>query len=93
MLKTVIFCYVCDISYLNCMKNKVIQYTFSGEFMKEWDSQYAIEKELRYSSSAIGRVCKGVRKHAYNFQWKYKSDAIINKTGKYRKIRKLSTKN
>ena len=70
----------CDAKYNNnygtrtekCSK-PVQQFTKSGEFVKEWKSLHDIERNLGYSSSNISGSCRGARKSAYNFIWKYKN--------------------
>ena len=50
----------------------VIQYTKSGEFVKEWKSTRDVERTLNYSQGNISRCCTGRYKSAYNFIWKFK---------------------
>lgn len=57
----------------------VLQYTLDGEFVKEYESineaarQIAPDKKIRVVSCNICAVCKGKRRYAYGFVWKYKS--------------------
>jgi len=50
----------------------VLQYNFSGEFIKEWRSINSIEKEIGYNHSNICSCCNGKRKSAYGYIWRYK---------------------
>ena len=50
----------------------VIQYTKTGEFIKEWKSTHDIERNLGYSQSHISSCCLGKRKSVHNYIWKYK---------------------
>lgn len=58
---------------LNPMSKPVIRYSLTGEYIDERDcaSQYA--RELKISNAThIVEVCKGKRKTAYGYIWKYK---------------------
>ena len=59
---------LCDAQH----KRPIIQYTLDGEFVREWKSAWQIEQELCYNHSKISLVCRGIRKTAYGFIWKYK---------------------
>ena len=50
---------------------KILQYTKSGEFVKEWASMTAIWQELGIRQSNICACCKGNRKSAGGYVWKY----------------------
>ena len=50
----------------------VIQYTKTGEFIKEWKSTKDVERNLRYGHSQISACCLGKYKSAYGFVWRYK---------------------
>ena len=50
----------------------VLQYTKSGEFVREWKSTMDIERNLNYSQGNISSCCKGKRKSANGFIWKFK---------------------
>ena len=50
----------------------VIQYTKSGEFVKEWKSATDVERNLGFDNGYISNCCNGKRKSAYNFIWKFK---------------------
>lgn len=55
---------------------KINQYSLNGKYLKTFDSitDAIIELGKEYSGSQISLVCKGKRKSAYNFQWRYKKD-------------------
>lgn len=50
----------------------VLQYTKSGEFVKEWKSAVDVQRNLKYSQGNISSCCNGKLKSAYGFIWKYK---------------------
>lgn len=50
----------------------VLQYTKSGEFVREWKSMNDVKRSLKYSQGNISSCCAGKRKSAYNYIWKYK---------------------
>jgi hypothetical protein len=57
-------------------KRKVNQYDLEGEYLKTFDS---ISDALRYlgkstEGSNIARCCKGERKYAFDYQWRYLTD-------------------
>ena len=53
-------------------RKPVLQYTLTGEFVKEWDAARTAEKTLSKSYGKICSVCKGNRKSAYGYIWRYK---------------------
>ena len=55
----------------------VLQFTLSGEFIKEWDSISIASKELKIGGNSIVTCCKGKYKSAGGYIWKYK-DNIYN---------------
>lgn len=53
---------------------KVLQYTISGEFIKEWDCIKSFLKTINKEySSNISDCCKWKQKTAYWYIWKYKN--------------------
>lgn len=52
---------------------KVLQFTKSGDFVREWPSGWEIERQLGFSQSHICQCCCGKRKSAYGFVWRYYS--------------------
>lgn len=74
----------------NCDNNnlevKIIQYSLTGEYIKDWYSQNQIERELGIDSNLIGRVLNGKQKQAGGFQWRRIGDEPkdISKEVQYR---------
>lgn len=54
------------------LSKPVIQLTRKGEFVKEWPSMNEVTRSLGYVTSTISACCKGIRKTAYNYKWKFK---------------------
>ena len=50
----------------------ILQYSKSGEFIREWKSAAEVERVLRINNSDIIACCRGKRKSAGGFVWKYK---------------------
>ena len=50
---------------------KVLQYTKSGEFVREWPSAYEAQRELVIAQSSICKCCKGKLKSAGGYVWRY----------------------
>ena len=53
---------------------KVDQYSLDDKFLKTWPSAKQAQKELGIFHSNICRCCRGNRKSAGNFIWKYHQD-------------------
>lgn len=53
---------------------QVLQYDLDGNFIKEYEncSEAARQLKIKNGATGIGRVCRGERKTAYGYQWKYK---------------------
>ena len=66
-------------------KKSILQFSFEGEFLKEWNSIKEASTELKLSRSHIINCCKGNRKSCGDFKWVYKdsfsdnSDFVIEK--------------
>jgi len=54
----------------------VLQYSITGDYIKEWNSMAEVKKELNFHTSAIIKSCKGEYKQAYGYVWKYKNKII-----------------
>ena len=54
------------------LSKPVIQYTKTGELIKEWKSTKDVERNLRYDHKNISSCCLGKYKSAYGFVWRYK---------------------
>lgn len=52
---------------------KVLQFTKSGEFVREWPSLAEIKRQLGFNRNHICECCNGKRKSAYKYVWRYKS--------------------
>lgn len=50
----------------------VLQYTKTGEFIREWVSVSEIERQLGYFIQNISDCCLGKNKTSHGFIWKYK---------------------
>ena len=68
----------CTMAYNNTyghrLKNvckKVGQYDLQGNLIKVWNSFMDIQRELGFSNSSINSCCKGRRKTAGGFIWRY----------------------
>lgn len=51
---------------------QILQYTKDGEFVREWECISNAEKECSIAHGKISAVCKGQRKSAGGYIWKYK---------------------
>ncbi len=59
--------------YPNSFHKAVLQYTIEGEFVKEWPSATAASHGLGMNiNGGIGEVCKGKKKTAGGYLWRYK---------------------
>lgn len=56
----------------NALKKQIIQYDLSGNFIKEWDGAIDAQIVTGINRNHICGVCKGKRKSAGNFIWRYK---------------------
>ena len=52
---------------------KVLQFTLSGEFIREWPSTAECERN-GFDSSFVSSCCRGKYKSAYGYIWRYKED-------------------
>lgn len=55
-------------------KVPILQYSLTGEFIKEWDCKKTIQKELRILQSSVHQATIGKIAQANGFQWKLKLD-------------------
>lgn len=53
---------------------KVFQFKPDGTFIKEWESTMDVQRNLGFCQSHIVQVCKGKRRIAYKYIWKYKKE-------------------
>ena len=52
----------------------LLQYSIDDEFIKEWENANQVKRELGYCAENIRNVCKGRRKIANGYKWKYKEE-------------------
>lgn len=50
----------------------VLQYSLSGELIRDWPSLRFVEEQLKYSHSHISKVCNFQRKQAYGYIWRFR---------------------
>ena len=50
----------------------VLQFTLDNILVKEYPSTHQIERETGFAQSNISKCCKGKRKTAYGYKWRYK---------------------
>lgn len=61
------------------LKKTILQYSLSGDFIKEYHGIRNMNIEFNMSWRHIVACCKGTRSQANGFQWRYKSDIILLK--------------
>lgn len=54
------------------LSRKILQYSRTGEFIREWQGAREVERVLGISHQNIAKCCKGKCKSAYGFVWRYK---------------------
>ena len=59
-----------EASRKTCSKH-INQFTLDGLFIRVWYSSWDIQRELGYNNSHIIQCCKGKRKSANGYIWKY----------------------
>jgi hypothetical protein len=52
---------------------KVIQMSQTGEQLKVWDNLITIKRETGWSQWSIDQCCRGIRKTAYGYTWRFAS--------------------
>ena len=52
----------------------VLQFTLDNILVKEYPSAHQVERETGFLQQNISKCCKGKRKTAYNFIWRYKEN-------------------
>lgn len=55
-------------------KKPISQYSRNGEFIRNWDSVTDIHRETGIDMGHITACCRGTRKTAGNYRWKYKHE-------------------
>ena len=56
------------------ISRKILQYSKSEEFIREWPSSHEVERVLKIAQTNIIQCCKGKRKSAGGFVWRYKEE-------------------
>jgi hypothetical protein len=51
----------------------ILQYSLTGEFIKEWESAKTAGKELNIDSSGILKCCRNKLITAGKFKWEFKN--------------------
>lgn len=72
------------IGYKNLSKRKtrkVLQFDKNNKLIKEWDTIEEVEKILNISHQNISNCCKGKRKEAGGFIWKYADEFAVSLEG------------
>lgn len=59
---------------LERISKKILQYSKSGEFIREWQSAAEVERVLDIDNSNITKCCKGKRNFAGDYRWRYKEE-------------------
>jgi hypothetical protein len=57
----------------NHVSRPVLQYSLSGEFIREWECVSQIQTTHNFNRPNICKCCKGKINSAYGFVWKYKT--------------------
>ena len=57
---------------------KVLQYDLEGNFIKEWDNSYQIQKSLGFLSGDIRFCCEGKQKTSKGYKWEYGDSYLDN---------------
>lgn len=52
----------------------ILQYTKENIFIKEWSSAFIVYREIHINNGHIGSCCRGERKTAGGYIWKYKNN-------------------
>lgn len=61
-------------TWILCKTSKrVLQYSLSWEFIKEWGSTMDIERELWFKNQYISRACRWIRYSSFWYKWIYKA--------------------
>ena len=58
------------------LSKPVLQYTKSGEFVREWKSARDVQRTIGYFHNYISNCCNGRYKSAYGYVWKYKDTLL-----------------
>lgn len=58
-------------------RKPVLQFSMSGELIREWKSAYAVELELGFYSTLISRCCREKQSHHKGFIWEFKTQKNV----------------
>jgi len=61
-----------NLGRLSGVNREIIQLDLNSEFIKEWNSAKKAGESLNIDISTITKCCRGKRKTAGNFKWRYK---------------------
>ena len=53
------------------LSKKILQFTKSGKFIKEWQSMSEASKQLKINCGNICSCCNGIRKYTGGYVWEY----------------------
>ena len=56
------------------LSKPILQYSKSGEFIREWQGAREVERVLGIDNSHINACCRGKQKSSYDFIWRYKEE-------------------
>lgn len=65
-----------DDGYIPYNIKKVLQFSLTGEFIKEWDSIIEVSEKLKIDNGAITHVCKRELGSTGGFIWRYDGDIV-----------------
>ena len=54
---------------LKALEKKINQYDLNGNFIKTWNSQLEIQKELKIPQANISAAVRGVYKQTHGYRW------------------------
>lgn len=63
-------------AYVGNNRIMVVQYSISGDFIKEWSSATKAQEQIGVSRKLIQRCCKGTAGNAGGYIWAYKGSSI-----------------
>lgn len=66
-------------------KSPVYQYNLNGIFIREWVSIIDVQRKLGINQTAISGTCRGIRKTAGGFIWRYSNDDFKNNVAPHKK--------
>ena len=70
-------CLNCNIKLAHSKRVEQID-KITREVLKQWSTPLEVEKTLGYNARNIASCCRGERKSANNFIWKYVDEGVMN---------------